>query len=450
MQVYREEVPLRRVVGAWAPLAASWLLMAVELPMLSAVVARLPHPKVHLAAYGGVVFPLALLIEAPVIMLLGASTALSKDWASYRLGWKYMMGSGALLTALHAAVAFTPLYDWVVVRGLGVPQAVVEPARLGLRLMLPWTWSIAYRRYHQGVLIRFGRSWVVGVGTGVRLLADATVLGLGYLRGDWPGVAVAAGAVASGVMAEAVFVGVLVRPVLNGPLRQAPAVTPSLTWRAFFAFYIPLAMTSLLTLLINPLGSAAISRMPQALASLAVWPVVSGVLFMLRSLGVAYNEVVVAWLEHPGSVRPLRRFAVGLSVTVTGLLLLLAATPLANWWFGRVSGLPTDLRDLARLAVWGALPWPAMAVWQSWYQGALLHARRTRGVTEAVVLFLTVSALVAGAGVLWQGAPGILVTMAAFGLGAVGQTVWLAYRAHGPLAEVRRRDEGLPAPCSAD
>jgi len=45
--------------------------------------------------------------------------------------------------------------------------------------------------------------------------------------------------------------------------------------RAFLDFYIPLAMTSLLFLLAQPMGSAAISRMPMALESLAVWPVVS-------------------------------------------------------------------------------------------------------------------------------------------------------------------------------
>lgn len=53
--------------------------MGVELPMISAVVARLPDQQVQLAAFGGVVFPLALLVEAPVIMMLAASTALSTN-----------------------------------------------------------------------------------------------------------------------------------------------------------------------------------------------------------------------------------------------------------------------------------------------------------------------------------------------------------------------------------
>src|SRR5690242_18772428 len=41
------------VLATWWPLAASWLLMGLELPMVSAVLARLPHPTVSLAAYGG-------------------------------------------------------------------------------------------------------------------------------------------------------------------------------------------------------------------------------------------------------------------------------------------------------------------------------------------------------------------------------------------------------------
>ena len=77
------ELTIKQIYKTWWPLAVSWFLMALELPALSAIVARLPNPKINLAAYGGIVFPLALIIEAPIIMLLAASTALSKDWKSY-------------------------------------------------------------------------------------------------------------------------------------------------------------------------------------------------------------------------------------------------------------------------------------------------------------------------------------------------------------------------------
>jgi hypothetical protein len=72
-------LPTKRILQVWWPLAASWALMALEGPAISAIVARLADPEVHLAAYGGIVFPLALFIAAPIIMLLAASTALSVD-----------------------------------------------------------------------------------------------------------------------------------------------------------------------------------------------------------------------------------------------------------------------------------------------------------------------------------------------------------------------------------
>lgn len=69
----------RQIFRACWPLAISWALMAVELPILGAVIARLAEPEIRLAAFGGVVFPVALVVESPIIMLLVASTAFSRD-----------------------------------------------------------------------------------------------------------------------------------------------------------------------------------------------------------------------------------------------------------------------------------------------------------------------------------------------------------------------------------
>ncbi len=427
----------RRIVQTWWPLAASWLLMGLEMPALSAVVARLADPEINLAAYGGVVFPLALIIESPIIMLLAASTALSRDWDSYRKLRRFMMRAGALLTALHLVVAGTPLYYAVVNGLLGAPAEIVEPARIGLLIMTPWTWSIAYRRFHQGVLIRFGHSRSVGVGTMIRLGANALVLAVGYLMGNVPGIVVATSAVATGVVSEAIYVGLRVRPVLRHQLRPAPPVAPSLTARAFVAFYVPLAMTSLLMLIVQPLGSAALSRMPNALESLAAWPVVSGLIFLLRSLGVAYNEVVVALLDEPGAARKLSRFAAYLAASTTFPLFVVAATPLSTLWLADLSALSPPLVELARLGLWLALPMPGLSVLQSWYQGALVNSRRTRGVTEAVVIFLVACSAMLGIGVAWGRTTGLYVGLAGFTTATLLQTGWLWWRSRPARATVQ-------------
>jgi len=416
--------------------------MGIELPALSAVVARLANPEINLAAYGGIVFPLSLIIEAPIIMLLPASTALSKDWPSYQLIRKFMIISGAIFTGLHILVAFTPLYYFIVEDIIGAPQPIVEPARIGLMIMTPWTWSIAYRRFNQGVLIRFGHSKAVGSGTIVRLVSNLLVLTFGFLHGDIPGIVVGSCAIAFGVVCEAFFIGILVHPVLKNELAIAPYIDPPLTWSVFWPFYIPLVMTSLLTLLANPIGSAALSRMPRALESLAVWPVITGVIFLLRSLGIAYNEVVVALLDTPRSFTNLRQFAFILSTATTVALLLFVATPFANFWFETLSALPPKLAIMGISALWLALPLPALSVMQSWYQGAILFGRKTRAITESVVVYLATSMVILGFGVYQNITFGLYIGILALTLSVLTQTIWLWWRSKRILRYIHHRDIG--------
>ncbi len=203
-------------------------------------------------------------------------------------------------------------------------------------------------------------------------------------------------------------------------------------------------MTSLIFLLAQPIGSAAISRMPNALASLAVWPVVSGLIFMFRSPGVAYNEVVVALMDQPRSYTNLRRFTSWLALLTFLALLLVTATPISTWWFVSFSALPPELAELARTSLWLALPLPVMSVLQSWYQGSLLHGRRTRGVTEAVVVYLVSIAILLAAGVAWGQVAGLYIGVAAMSISMTLQTVWLWLRSHPVLRAVRFRDTGVP------
>jgi hypothetical protein len=241
MGLGERDLSLGRVWRTWWPLAASWILMGLELPIVSAILARLADPKIHLAAYGGIVFPLSMIVEAPIIMLLSASTALCKDRQSYRLIRRFMLITGGVLTVVHLLVVLTPLYGLVIGRLIHAPEEIRHPARIGLLIMTPWTWSIAYRRLQQGVLIRFGRSHLVGIGTAVRLLTNVTILLVGYAIGSLPGIVVGSTAVASG-SAEAIYAGITVRPVLRGSHTERRRWT-LLSIRKFLHFYIPLAAT---------------------------------------------------------------------------------------------------------------------------------------------------------------------------------------------------------------
>ena len=352
------------------------------------------------------------------------------------MGYGHLMGGA--LTLLHAAIAFTPLYDIVAVDIIGSVPEVVEPGRLGLRIMLPWTFAIGYRRAQQGVLIRYERSGAVGQGTLVRLATTGGVLiglGLAVSKGVLPelsGVAVAGLAIAVGVTSEAVFAGWKVREIF--PRLKASQGEPVLGARQFASFYIPLAMTPLITLLIQPIGASAMNRMPRAVDSVATGGAVHALTFTARSVGMAFNEVVVTLVALKGGSASLKRFGLLLAAVTTSTLALLYMTPLAGLWFGKVQELPAELVPLARMGLGICIIMPAYQVAQSWFQGVLVDAQRTRPITEAVSIYFVVAGLLLTLGTRYAeeaNVTGLAWTLTSFVIAGITQTSWLWFRSRG-------------------
>lgn len=435
---------MRRITQLWWPLAAGWFLMTVEIPFLSAVIARHPDPQISLASWG-LVFSIALILASPAMMLLSASTALSRDWPNFRKVERYMWVITSVLTALHALLAFTPLFDFLVVGILAAPTEIIEPARLGLVIMLPYVGGLAYRRFNYGVLIRFGHTRSVTLGALVRLLTDAVVVGILYLLDVQNGVIIATVTFTSGIVGEAIYSGLRLRPILN-ELRAAPLTGNIVNLNTFAKFYIPLVMTSLLTILVQPMGTAALSRMDRPLESLAVWPVIYSLIILWNSAGTAFTEAVVVLLEQPRAVTALHNFTLRMATIFVGLLLLMNVTPLAQLWFENVAALPPEMAPTASWSLWVGVLLPGLAFLQSWYTGTLVNVRQTRGITESVAVSLLVHGGILYAGILWGKAPGIYVGIVGLVAGHLARTLWLWVRTRSAMRNLRARErEQTPA-----
>jgi|GEM_PF-4992567 len=150
---------------------------------------------------------------------------------------------------------------------------------------------------------------------------------------------------------------------------------------------------------------------------------------MLCSLGTAFNEVVVTYLDEPVAYQPLRVFRRILVLSSLGIAVIIIATPLSSVWFATVSALPASLAILARSSLGISILTPGLSVLQSWYQGSLLHSRRTRGITESVVVSMLTYIAILGVGIMWGQVPGLYVGLAGYNTGAIVQLMWLRWRA---------------------
>ena len=413
----------RTIYSTWWPVAASWLLMGVEMPLIAAVLGRLPDSEVQLAAYG-FVFAISLLIESPVIMLLAASTRLSDSPANYRFLRRFSRVLGYGLTAIHGLIAFTPLFDMVVIPIISPPAEVIEPSRVAFQLMLPFTAAVAERRFHQGLLIRFGRQRQVGMGTIIRLIATIIPLAIALWIDSAHGAAFAAIAVASGVIFEAIFARIGAWFVEIGPLRQAVS-SRILDLRSTIRFFTPLALTSIISLASYSIANAGMNQMPLALASLALWPAVSGLNFFTRSSGVAFNEVAVRHAGDPGGHAALLRFALTMGILCSLLVALIALTPLGYAWYVILEGSERESMRLATFATMAMIPMPLLSFLASHWQGLLVDAHRTRPISEGVGIGLAGIIVTLGIFIQFPILGGIVAATLSMTVGATVQAAWL-------------------------
>ncbi|MBX3141532.1 MAG: hypothetical protein KF875_12315 [Trueperaceae bacterium] len=426
----------KTVVGTWLPLALSWIIMTSELVIAAAFVARMASPELNLAAWG-IVFAISVTIQATAQTLLPTGAALASDAAAYARLRKYAMRLLLALTGVQLLVAVTPLYD-VVMRGIGAQQEIVDIARLGVLLMVPYAFGTGFRRFQQGVLIRYGDARVVVWGSALRILCLTLVLTLSALTGAVSGVVAASAAVIVGVLAEALFTQVKVVPVLAGPL-QRQSVGAAMTFGRFARFVWPLMVMTVLTMLVQSFVSVALARLPLSLESLAVWPVLWGFLMLWQSPGMAFTEVVISLVRRPGATALLRRFALWSAAAFTLTLLAVAATPLARVWFMTVSGLQPELAELAGHALWFGALLPGLRILISWFQGVIMYSEQTRSIMESILIFLAVGVAGLYLGGTFTRVAGIYVGIVAFSLAFVAQAVWLRHRSRPLLRAGLRR-----------
>jgi len=376
----------------WAPLAATWLMMAVEGPFLAALVARRPHPEPNLAAYG-VAYAFALVVEAPVIMMMSAAVAVAKDRPSYLALRRFATLLNVAITVVLLTLVLPPVARAVLSGLVGLPPEVAERAHRALVLLLPWPAAIGVRRLAQGVLIRAGLTRKVAWGTVVRLCAMSGTAVVLFVGGRIEGASLGAAALSAGVLAEMTAALVMARPVVRELAPEPVAPPPS--WRELTVFYWPLATTSLLALGVQPVVTFLVGHSREAVASLAVLPVVYSLVFLFRALGLAFQEVAIALAgERLEGYRPLARFAALLGAGVAVGLGVIAWTPLADLWFRDVSGLSPELVHIALPAARILTLMPSLTVLLSWQRALLVHLRTTGAVTWATATEVTVVVIV--------------------------------------------------------
>lgn len=373
--------------------------MSIEGPFLAALIARSIEPKFNLAAYG-VAYSLALIVEAPVIMMMSASLALVKDSQSFYKLRNFTYAANSLITFLMVIIILPPVFYFITEDLIGLQREVSTLTHIATIILIPWPGAIGYRRFYQGILIKNNLTRRVAYGTIVRLISMSACAALLYTSGIVDGVVIGAASLSFGVIMEAVTIRFMAKETVKKIISINSQSSQQLTYKGINKFYYPLAMTSLIGLGVQPLVTFFVGQSRMALESLAVLPVVTSFVFIFRALGLSYQEVIIALAgENKNDLNRLLKFASGLALILVSILALFAFTPLADFWFITVSGLGNVLAEFSRLPLMILFFIPALTILISIQRGLLVLSKNTKPVTigtstEFVTIVVTLFILI--------------------------------------------------------
>ncbi len=386
-----DELSLKKIFIFWAPLAGTWLMMATEGPFLAAVIARMPSPKYNLAAYG-VAFAIAVFMEAPIIMIMSASTALVKNRYTFLKLRRFTYTLNSIITFLMLILLIPPVFHFVATGLIGLKVDVANLTYKTCLVLLPWPAAIGYRRFYQGVLIRSNLTRRVAYGTVVRLTSMSLTALFCYWVLEIPGAVVGGLSLSMGVIGEAIASRIMAHHSVKFlmTVESDDSEKATLTYKNITHFYYPLALTSILGLAVQPLVTFFVGNSRMAIESLAVLPVINSFVFIFRSVGMSFQEVGIALLGTGNRrYQQIRRFAILLGLCMAGIFLVVVFTKLSFIWFRDVSGLSMDLTEFSILPTRILTFIPAMVVLLSLQRAVLVNSRRTKPITIATAIEVT-------------------------------------------------------------
>ncbi|MBS3943865.1 MAG: hypothetical protein KGZ42_00070 [Melioribacter sp.] len=373
----------KKIFFFWLPLLATWLMMSVEGPYLTALIARMKDPEFNLAAYG-VAFSFALIVESPVIMMLSASTALVDGKRSFIKLKNFVYGVNLSLIVLMLVVIYPPVFEFISIKLLNLPERVAHLTHIAVALLIPWAPSIGYRRFYQGILIRSNKTRIVAYGTFVRLTAMSLTAFILFGFTNVHGIVVGASALSVGVIFEAIATRLMSYKVIK-QIKNSEEEGTDLTFKEIINFYYPLILTSFISLGIHPIVTFFLGQSRMPLESLAVLPVLNSLVFLFRSFGLSYQEVGIALIKTKDDFIKLRNFAYGMALFVFAGLASISFTPLSQLWLVGVSGLSAQLADFAKTALMIYTFFPITTVWINFQRSLLVNVRTTKPITFATV-----------------------------------------------------------------
>ena len=430
------KITKRQLFSLWLPLAIMNLVMASEQPMVTAIISRMGDAVNQLAAFG-FSFSLALLVEGPVIQMFSAATAVSNNRTSYEKLHKIMNFLAFSTTSVHLILLIPSVFNFVAIKALNLPVQLEHSAYMSFAIMPTFSLAVGYRRLWQGVMIKSERTDLVPYVMYIRLVVSISTLLLGLHFKFCSGAFLGSLALATGTGAGAISAYFFARPLIK-KMKLGPE-PEDMNLKDMIKFYIPLALTSWITLGVRPLLNFGITLGQNPVESLAVWPVILPYVFLYSSITQSIQEIIVAQYQEERR-KTILDFSLIISVIMSlAYFTVFAIKPLWKLWFVNISNLPSTLIPYLSFALLIMALNPYLTGRIAFFRGILVARRQTKTITKGVIINMLTMLIVIVLISLLTKIPGVYIACIAYMVAFIFEFIFLKSNAREPKLHPKKK-----------
>ena len=383
---------VRKYWSFYWPLALTGVAMVLAVQFQNGALARYPNAVQEIA-----VFALAAstfgFFNAGMNFTAQLSNVFARSPGGRRASQGFVAAWSLMLTVPLAAVALTPPGALLVSTIYGIDEGLTDRVLRYLALMLPLLFVTGQRMFLVGMLVQAHLTgWVTALNV-VFLVATIATLVAGFSAG-LDAVYTLVGAQTAAALLHWGLVHIAVAKRYRNPERPEHE---EVTWLELARFFLPVTATGFMFAISRPVLYAFVSRAPEGLASIAAMRIAFDLSSIFQQAANQFRHFFVTFglSDLPAK----RRFMALVSVGITGVMLLIALTPVSGWLFGTALGIDGITLERALDVLLVLCLMPTVIIVRNYFHGVLMVRRRTGGMALGGVL--RVGAIVAAAQALF-------------------------------------------------
>ncbi len=417
---------LKGLLLFFVPLGLYSTIMMSSHSVMNFGVSQAANAEIGLATFA-VTMNIMNMFASPCFTSRQLLVALAHDKKSLLLTKNMMLQIAAFSLVMLAALALTPIGDFVFVRLFNTPVNLMSDVKTAavFALALPFIYTL--RSYAQGILIVDKKTQYLTYTVIIRI---AFMIFLAFVL---PNINSLSGATIGMMIWTA---GMALESVINflfaiKSYRNLPDDSnldlgkQDLSYKQAFSFIWPLLVTSFIWTLGTPMINSGLGHTSNPELSLATYQVSRNYVWIIMGfLESNLRQVPLIFGTSEEKIAYLRKFTFWFGVILTIAVAVLALTPIGNWGLLHIIGVSENIANASRPVLIVLIALPFTMAWAEYYSGLLMRQNNTKSLSvgKFINLGLTISSVI-GFSILM---PQLGATVAALGL-IIGNTAEMFY-----------------------